>query len=147
MRTTYCLEINGKNGLCIFHKTYGCHTILQHIRGHMPKRQCHDAGNGLNWRTRPLQLVLSGGPVTPIPIKEYNGLRGENGGPFKSQQASASNPVMSYVDEIFVTDWDRSCHSDAIFVAGRTRNGHDGEISRLAATEIVIATNSGAASE
>ena len=29
------------------------------------------------------------------PIREYNGLRGENRGPFKGQQASASNPVMS----------------------------------------------------
>ena len=47
------------------------------------------------WRTRPLQLVLNGGPVTPTPIREYNGLRGENRGPFKGQQASASNPVMS----------------------------------------------------
>ena len=46
------------------------------------------------WRTRPLQLVLSGGPVTPTPIREYSGLRGENMGPFKGQQASASNPVM-----------------------------------------------------
>ena len=46
------------------------------------------------WRTRPLQLVLSGGPVTHTPTIEYNGLRGENRGPFKSQQASASNPVM-----------------------------------------------------
>ena len=46
------------------------------------------------WRTRPLQLVLSGGPVTPIPIREYNGLRGENRYPSKDQQASASNPVM-----------------------------------------------------
>ena len=44
--------------------------------------------------SRPLQLVLSGGPVTPTPIGEYNGLRGENRGPFKGQQASASNPVM-----------------------------------------------------
>ena len=33
------------------------------------------------WMTRPLQLVLSGGPVTPTPIIEYNGLRGENRGP------------------------------------------------------------------
>ena len=47
------------------------------------------------WRTRPLQLALSGGPVTPTPIREYNGLRGENRGPFKGQQAAASNPVMS----------------------------------------------------
>ena len=46
------------------------------------------------WWTRPPQLVLSGGPVTPTPIREYNGLRGENRGPFKGQQASASNPVM-----------------------------------------------------
>ena len=46
------------------------------------------------WRTRPLQLALSGGPVTPTPIREYNGLRGENRGPFKGQQAAASNPVM-----------------------------------------------------
>ena len=44
--------------------------------------------------SRPLQLVLSGGPVTPTPIREYNGLRGENKGPFKGQQASASNPGM-----------------------------------------------------
>ena len=44
--------------------------------------------------SRPLQLVLSVGPVTPTPIGEYNGLRGENRGPFKGQQASASNPVM-----------------------------------------------------
>ena len=28
---------------------------------------------------------------------EYNGLRGENRGPFKGQQASASNPVMQYL--------------------------------------------------
>ena len=35
-----------------------------------------------------------GGPVNPTPIREYNGLRGENRGPFKGQQASASNPVM-----------------------------------------------------
>ena len=48
------------------------------------------------WRTQPLQLlVLSGGPVTPTPIREYNGLRGENRGPYKGQQASASNPVMA----------------------------------------------------
>ena len=49
------------------------------------------------WRTRLLQLVLSGGPVTPTPIREYNGLRGENRDPFKGQQASesASNPVMT----------------------------------------------------
>ena len=45
------------------------------------------------WRTRPLQLVLSGGSVTPTLIRKYNGLRGENRGPFKGQQASASNPV------------------------------------------------------
>ena len=44
--------------------------------------------------SRPLQLVLSGGPVTPTPIREYNGLKGENRGPFKGQQASASNPAM-----------------------------------------------------
>ena len=65
------------------------------------------------WRTRPLQLVLSGGPVTPIPTIErnenhrpyphnkiqweYNGLRGENRGPFKGQQASASNPAMYHI--------------------------------------------------
>ena len=46
------------------------------------------------WRTRPLQLVLSGGPVTSTPTREYNGLRGENRVPYKGQQASASNPVM-----------------------------------------------------
>ena len=46
------------------------------------------------WRIRPLQLELSGGPVTPTPIREYNGLRGENRDPFKGQQASESNPVM-----------------------------------------------------
>ena len=34
------------------------------------------------WRTRPLQLVLGGGPVTNTPIREYNGLRGENRSPF-----------------------------------------------------------------
>ena len=28
-------------------------------------------------RTWPLQSVLGGGPVTPTPIREYNGLRGE----------------------------------------------------------------------
>ena len=47
------------------------------------------------WRTRPLQLIPSGGPVNPTPIREYNGLRGENRGPFKGQQASALYPVMS----------------------------------------------------
>ena len=50
------------------------------------------------WRTRPLQLALSGGPVTPCPDNriqwDYNGLRGENRGPFRGQQASVSNPVM-----------------------------------------------------
>ena len=46
------------------------------------------------WSTRTLQLVLSGGPVTLTPIREYNGLRAENRGPFKGQQASVSNPVM-----------------------------------------------------
>ena len=38
--------------------------------------------------------VLSGGSVTPTPTIECNGSRGENRGPFKGQQASASNPVM-----------------------------------------------------
>ena len=45
------------------------------------------------WNTRPLQLVLSGGSVIPTPTIEYNGLRGENRGPFKGQQASTSNSV------------------------------------------------------
>ena len=45
-------------------------------------------------------LVLSGGPVTPTPIREYNGLRDETRGPFKGQQASASNPVMTYFTAI-----------------------------------------------
>ena len=49
------------------------------------------------WRTRPLQLVLSGGPVTPNPTIEYNGLIGENRGPFRGQQPSASNPVVRKV--------------------------------------------------
>ena len=40
-------------------------------------------------------LMGSGGPVTPTPIREYNGLRGENRGSFKGQQASASNSVMA----------------------------------------------------
>ena len=44
--------------------------------------------------TQPLQLVLGSGPVIPTPIREYNGLRGENRGPFKGQQALASNPVI-----------------------------------------------------
>ena len=39
--------------------------------------------------------MLSGGPVAPIPKREYNGLRGENRGPFKGQPTSASNPVMT----------------------------------------------------
>ena len=49
----------------------------------------HDARNGLK------ELVLSGVPDTPNPMREYNGLRCENRGPFKGQQASVSNPVMS----------------------------------------------------
>ena len=40
------------------------------------------------WMTQPLQLVLNGGPVTHTRIREYNGSRGENRGPFKCQQAS-----------------------------------------------------------
>ena len=55
-------------------------------------------------------LVLSGGPVTPSSIREYNGLRGENRhrGPFKGQQASASNPVqcMCPLDPIDVENQD-----------------------------------------
>ena len=46
------------------------------------------------WRTWPLQFVLSGGPVTPTPIREFNGLNGENRGPFKGRQASAWNSIM-----------------------------------------------------
>ena len=58
------------------------------------------------WRTRPLQSVLSGGPVTPTPIRGYNGLGGENRGPFKGQQASASNPVMVWINQFCVRyDW------------------------------------------
>ena len=64
----------------------------------------------MTWRTRPLQLVLSGGPVTPTPIREYNGWRGENRGPFKGQQASASNPVMYTIISVYAPQSD---HADA----------------------------------
>ena len=46
------------------------------------------------WRT----LRQSGHPCLHNRIQwEYNGLRGENRGPFKGQQVSASNPVMCTV--------------------------------------------------
>ena len=48
------------------------------------------------WRTRPLQYVLIEGLVTPTPIRECNGLRGENRGPFKGQQPLASNSLMHW---------------------------------------------------
>ena len=54
------------------------------------------------WRTRPLQLVLSGGPVTSTPHNriqwEYNGLRGENRG---SIQGSAGFSIKSRNDILF----------------------------------------------
>ena len=55
-----------------------------------------DAGNGLKDPTVPIStLRRSGHPYPHHRIQwEYNGLRGENRGPFKGQQASASNPVM-----------------------------------------------------
>ena len=62
-------------------------------------QQIQDAGNGLKDPTAPI-IVLGGSPVTPTPGPyntiqwEYNWLRGENRGPSKGQQASASNPVM-----------------------------------------------------
>ena len=46
------------------------------------------------WSIR-LLLSVPQLPLTPAPIREYNGFRGENRGPFKSQRASPSNPVMS----------------------------------------------------
>ena len=56
----------------------------------------HDAGNGLKDPTPPNStLRRSGHPYPHNKIQwEYNGLRGDNSGPFKDQQASASNPVM-----------------------------------------------------
>ena len=56
----------------------------------------HDAGDGLKDPTAPIStLRRSGHPYPHNKIHwEYNELRGENGGPFKGQQASASNPVM-----------------------------------------------------
>ena len=52
------------------------------------------------WALRELTVTIyflmgSCGPGTPTPIREYNGLRGENRCPFKGQQASISNPVMA----------------------------------------------------
>ena len=48
------------------------------------------------WRPRPLQLVLSGGPVPPTPHNriqwEYNELRGENRGPFKGNRLQDQIP-------------------------------------------------------
>ena len=69
-------------------------TMHFHSRKCIWKHRLENMTLVMAWRTRPLQLVLSGGPVTPTPIREYNGLRGENKGPFKGQQAAASNPVM-----------------------------------------------------
>ena len=76
------------------------------------------------WRTRPLQLILSGGPVAPTPTREYNGLRCENRSPFKGQQASASNPVMQNCRGCFPSSpcWNRpiSCYySHLVAVRGR----------------------------
>ena len=42
---------------------------------------------------------LSSGSLTPTPIREYNGLRGEDNGPFNGQRASTSNPVMCSRDQ------------------------------------------------
>ena len=56
----------------------------------------HDAGNGLKDPTTPISTYRRcGHPYPHNRIQwEYNGLRGENRGPFKGQQALASNPVM-----------------------------------------------------
>ena len=56
----------------------------------------HGAGNCLKDPTAPISTLRR--PGHPYPHNriqwEYNGLRGENTGPFKGQQASASNPAM-----------------------------------------------------
>ena len=62
------------------------------------------------WKTRHLQLVLSGGPVTPTPIREYNGLRGENRGPFKGRQASASKLIMCWENCIMLKHFQQAKH-------------------------------------
>ena len=50
------------------------------------------------WRTRPLQLVLSGGPVTPTPTIEYNentSIQGPAGFSIKSRNEPSGPPVMT----------------------------------------------------
>ena len=72
------------------------------ISNHRHNKVCHrenshDAGNGLKDPTAPISTLRRSGHPCPhnrIQLWEYNGLRGGNRGPFKGQQASASNPVM-----------------------------------------------------
>ena len=92
----------------IQHHSITC--ITQHI--HVPCVRSvfllkhHDAGNGLKDPTAPISTLRR--PGHPYPHNriqwEYSGLRDENRGPFKGQQASASNSVMYqvalYFDEI-----------------------------------------------
>ena len=71
---------------------------IKTVVGFLRKKKLHDAGNGLKDTTAPIStLRRSGHPYPHNRIQwEYNGLRGENRGPFKGQQASASNPVMRF---------------------------------------------------
>ena len=41
-----------------------------------------------------LPTNLKHGVLTPAPIREYNGLRGEDRDPFNGQWASAANPIV-----------------------------------------------------
>ena len=52
----------------------------------------HDTENSLKHTAAAIRL--SGSPLPPVPIRGYNGLRGEDMGPFDGQWASASNFVM-----------------------------------------------------
>ena len=74
---------------------WGQESCLKNVNNKRPFSTCFRSLNTYSPKGIPtVQLVLSGGPVTPTPIGEYNGLRGENRGPFKGQQDSASNPVI-----------------------------------------------------
>ena len=74
----------------------------------------HYAGNSLGPPTAVRRL--SGGPLAPAPIREYNGLRGEDRGPFNGQRASASNPVM-HANPLGVKRYSVRYYHDAIHIS------------------------------
>ena len=67
---------------------WGCELLLRYLL----VSWWHDTGNSLKHPTATMRL--SGSPLTPAPMREYNGSKGEDRCPFNGQRASASNPVM-----------------------------------------------------